>query len=143
MSANSFFYTRKIKFRRIASTEKPHISHSMIAESNTAKDNEVFVNEEALALQQLVGDDLDALLARDARSNDFFNEIVEGIIERAKEKLAFSSCCMSHRSMNKITIKVSGIFSYAHYIPPKYVLLSQDIFMIPLNKSGYTFINPE
>ena len=50
---------------------------------------------------------------------------------------------MSSCTMNVINIKVSGIFSYAHYTPPKSLILSQEIFTIPLKEAGDAFINAE
>ena len=61
----------------ITSTEKPQISHSKIVESDIAKANEVLVNEEVLVLKKLFGDNLNALFATDASSDDtFLKEII-------------------------------------------------------------------
>lgn len=62
----------QIKLRHIKSSEKPQISHSNIVEREIDESNEVFMNEKALILHQLVGDSLNALLTRDANSDDKF-----------------------------------------------------------------------
>ena len=85
----------------------------------------------------MVGYELDTLLTRYASSDDKnLKEIIEGIIERAKGKISFSSYCMSSSAMNVNTIKISGKCSYEHSTPLKLLLLSQYICTITLNEAG-------